>query len=158
MKRAIALVIPLILAATTAYAAQSSGNAALALAATIGWHSPDLSNSDRSAMAAVLDDFSKPLPTPARPIVIKADKIRCRMGDVDIAMHECVLTFGTKTVTLSGAVGQNFLATMIENGVQADGAAGTIYYTVAPIRCTVDVAQVKAHDGGGAKCIFTNGE
>jgi hypothetical protein len=40
----------------------------------------------------------------------------------------------------------------------ADGAAGTIYYSVAPIECRIDAARVLSNDGGGARCNYTNGQ
>jgi hypothetical protein len=155
--RAILLAIPLLFTSATAFAAQSTGNAALALAAQIGEASPDLSQGEKATLTALLD--GDPLAPPASKlrIVIKADKIRCRMGDVDITLHSCELTFGARTVTRARSTGQMLLATMQENGVEADGAAGTIYYTVAPISCTIVASEVESHDGGGATCTFTNG-
>ena len=159
MKRALCLAIPLMLMSVPVWAAQSTGNGALALAALIGAEDPALSSEQKSVLAHFLDSQTNmTLPAGVRTITVKADKIRCRMGDVDIGLHDCALTFGTKTVTKAGSAGQMFLATMQENGVQSDGAAGTIYYTVAPITCTIDAAQVQSHDGGGAKCTFTDAE
>lgn len=159
MNRALCLAIPLVLVSVPVWAGQSNGNAALALAAQIGAEDPALSAAQKSALAHFLNSqTNEALPAGVRTITVKADKIRCRMGDVDIGLHDCTLTFGSRTVTKSGSAGQMFLATMQENGVQSDGAAGTIYYSVAPITCTVDAAQVQSHDGGGAKCTFTDAE
>jgi hypothetical protein len=96
------------------------------------------------------------LPSGVRTITVKADKISCRMGDVDIGLHACTLTFGSRTVTKSGPAGQMFLATMQENGVPSDGAAGTIFYNATAVSCTIDATQVESHDGGGAACTFTS--
>ena len=159
MTRAFVLAIPLLFASATAFAEQSNGNAALALAAMIGAEDPALSADQKAVLAHFLDSQTNvALPSDAHRITVKADKIRCRMGDVDIGLHDCALTFGTRTVTKTGSAGQMFLATMQENGVQPDGAAGTTYYSAAPISCTIDAAQVESHDGGGAQCTFTNGE
>jgi hypothetical protein len=157
--RAILLAIPLVFTSASAFAVQSNGNAALALAAQIGAEDPVLSASQKSVLAHFLNGQTQvSIPPEARRITVKADRIRCRMGDVDVGLHDCALTFGTRSVTKTGGAGQMLLATMQENGVEADGAAGTIFYTVAPISCTVDAGQVESHDGGGAKCTFTNGE
>jgi hypothetical protein len=145
------------LSSVSAFAAQSSGNAALALAAQIGAEDPSLSAKQKSVLAYFLNSQTDvPLPAGVRSITVKVDKISCRMGDVDIGLHDCTLTFGSKTITKSGTAGQMFLATMQENGVPSDGAAGTIFYNATAVTCTVDAAEVESHDGGGAKCTFTS--
>lgn len=157
MKRALCLAIPLLLASLPASAGQSSGNAALALAALIGAEQPSLPRAEKAVLASFLNSQTNAaLPANVRRILVKADKVTCRMGDVDIGLHDCTLTFGSKTVTKSGTEGQMLLAAMQENGVTADGAAGTIYYSVMPISCTVDAAGVELHDGSGATCTFTS--
>jgi hypothetical protein len=157
MKRALCLAIPLVLASVPVSAGQSNGNAALALAALVGAEQPSLPRADKAVLASFLDSQTNvTLPPDVRSITVKADKISCRMGDVDIGLHECTLTFGSKTITKSGAAGQMFLATMQENGVPSDGAAGTIFYNATAVTCTIDAAQVESHDGGGAKCTFTS--
>ena len=159
MIRAFVLAVPFALAGATALAGQASGNGAVALAALIGAEDPSLPAGEKSVLAHFLNGQTNvALPPDAHRILVKADKIRCRMGDVDLGLHDCTLTFGAKTVTKSGSAGQMLLATMVQNGVESDGAAGTIYYTVAPITCTVDADEIEQHDGGGAMCTFTNGE
>jgi len=158
MKRAIILAIPLMLASGTSFASQSSGNGALALAALVGTQSPALGASEKMVLDRFLaGETNFTLPPGVHRITVKADKIACRLGDVAIVVHSCVLTFGSSTVTEDGSRGQEMLATMMENGVSADGAAGTIYYSVAPIVCTVDAAVVQSNGGGGATCTYTNG-
>jgi hypothetical protein len=157
MKRAFCLVIPLALGSAPVCAAQSSGNGALALAAQIGAEDPSLSAQQKSVLASFLNSQTNvPLPAGVRTITVKVDKISCRMGDVDIGLHDCTLTFGSQTITKSGTAGQMFLATMQENGVPSDGAAGTIFYNATAVTCTIDAAQVESHDGGGAKCTFAS--
>jgi len=156
--RAFVLATALLFATAPAFAGESSGNAALALAALIGANQPSLSRAEKALLADFLSgETNVAVPENARRIVVKADKISCRMGDVDIGLHDCTLTFGTATVTKTGSAGQMLLATMQQNGVESDGAAGTIYYNVMPITCTVDATEVEQHDGGGAMCTFTNG-
>lgn len=157
MKRTLILVIPLVLASVPVSAGQSNGNAALTLAALIGADQPSLPRAEKAALASFLNSQTNvTLPAGVRSITVRADKISCRMGNVDIGLHDCTLTFGSRTVTKSGSAGQMFLATMQENGVPSDGAAGTIFYNATAVTCTIDAAQVESHDGGGAKCTFTS--
>src|SRR5208282_4333934 len=158
MKRASILVIPFVLASGGAFASQSDGNAALALAAIVGDQSPALGPNEKMVLARFLaGDTNFPLPPGVHQITVKADKIECRLGNVAIVEHSCVLTFGSTTITRAGRPGQLLLATMMENGVFANGAAGTIYYSVDPIVCTVDAPVVQSNSGGGARCTYTNG-
>jgi hypothetical protein len=162
MKRAILFAIPLVfplaLASVTAAAAQSTGNAALALAAIVGSASPKLSPAERAVLAHFLDgDTHAPLVVGTTRLTVSADRITCRMGDVDIGLHDCELVFDGRTIKRSGRAGQELLSALQENGVEADGAAGTIYYSVAPLTCMIDAKEVEDHDGGGASCSFTNG-
>jgi hypothetical protein len=157
MKRAAFLVIPLLLANGTALAAQSNGNAALAFAAIVGAQSPVLQPSEKKVLARFLaGETNFTLPAGVRRIIVKAGKVTCRLGDVDITEHSCTLTFGAAAKTETGGPAQGLLATMIENGVQADGAAGTIFYSVSPLVCTIDAPAVQSK-GGGALCTYTNG-
>lgn len=158
MRRAVLLTVSFLLATAPAFAGQSSGNAALALAALIGANQPSLSRAEKAVLTDFLNgETNVAVPENAGRIVVKANKISCRMSDVDIGLHDCTLTFGTVTVTKTGSAGQMLLATMQQNGVESDGAAGTIYYKVMPITCTVDATEVEQHDGSGATCTFTNG-
>ena len=158
MTRASLLAILFLLANGSAFAAQSNGNAALALAAIIGEQSPTLGPNEKMVLARFLaGDAHFTLPSGVHRITVKADKITCRLGDVDITEHSCVLTFGSTTVTKAGRLGQELLATMQENGVAANGAAGTIYYSVVPIECRIDTEIVLSNSGGGARCDYTNG-
>ena len=158
MKRAFCFAMPLVLVSAPVWAGETSGNMALALAALIGANQPSLSRAEKTVLADFLNGQTNvAVPADAQRILVKADKVTCRMGDVDIGVHECTLTFGAATVVKTGSAGQLLLATMIQNGVESDGAAGTIYYSVMPISCTVDATEVEQHDGGGAMCTFADG-
>lgn len=158
MKRAALFAIPLLLADSGAFAEQSNGNAALALAALVGEKSPVLSHGEKFVLARFLaGQTAFAIPSGVGVITVTSSKITCRMGNVSIVTHSCELTFGSSTITVAGRRGQELLATMQENGVASDGAAGTIYYSVSPITCTVDPAEVQSNGGGGAKCVYTNG-
>src|ERR1700685_929406 len=122
MKRAAVLVIPMLLASGGACAAQSNGNAALALAAIVGERSPVLSHAEKQVLAHFLaGTVSFPLPPGMNTITVTAGKITCRMGNVAITVHSCELTFGSSTITLAGRPGQELLATLQQNGVPGDG-------------------------------------
>jgi len=158
MRRALLLVVPFLFTSATVHAAQSTGNAALALAALIGAEDPVLSQSQKHVLAHFLAGQAVSVPPTSQRIKTRADRIRCRMGDVDTTLHDCTLTFGHREITRAGRTGQLLLATLQENGVPPDGAAGTIYYTVTNISCVVDATGVEQHAGIGATCTFTNGE
>jgi hypothetical protein len=159
MKRTILLALPLLLAANSgAFAASSGGNAALALAALIAEHSPAISHNERIVLGRFLEGHTGfALPPGMHHIVVSADKVVCRLSDIDVTMHNCDITVGSMTYTEAGRRGQALLATMQENGVTGDGAAGSIYFGVAPISCNIDTGMVQARAGGGAKCVFTVG-
>ena len=160
MKRTFPLAIPLVIASGAVAAAPvtTTGNAALALAAQIGVLSPLLSAAQKSVLEHFLDgQMTFSVPAGLSVITVASEKTTCRKGDVDITMHSCELTFGSATVTENGLRGQSLTATLMENGVFADGAAGSIFYSVAPIACTVNIAEVQSGSGGGAKCVYTNG-
>ena len=158
MKRALLIALPLVLASPLPALADSTGNAALALAALVGAASPKLSPAEKDVLVHFLDgDTHAPLVVGTTRLTVSADRVTCRMGDVDIGLHDCELVFGDRTIKREGRAGQELLATLQENGVEADGTAGTIYYSVRPLTCMIDAKEVEDHDGGGASCSFTNG-
>ena len=157
MRKAVLLAFPLLLAAPSAMAANTSGNAALALAALVGAQSPTLTWSRKIALAKMLDGrLNFPYPS-GQKIDVKADKVTCRASNVDISAHSCELTFGTKTRNLSGRLAHELYATLIENGVPSDGAAGSLFESLTALSCTIDPSVVKQRGGGGADCTFTPG-
>lgn len=158
-KHAALIAMALTAAAQPAFAGSSGGSAALALACLLGEHAPQLSAADRYVLGHFMaGDTHFPLPATTHSITVTAEKVVCRSGNVDIAEHSCEITFGSHTSTLNGLRGQALLATLEENGVQGDGAAGTIYFAVAPVSCKVDSQQVQAEAGGGASCTYTAGQ
>lgn len=160
MKRSILFAIPLLVAGSPAFAGTltTQGNQTLALAALIGTQSPLLSHAEKTVLQHFLDgDTAFTTPAGITTITVNSEKVTCRVGDVDLTMHSCDLTFGSVTVSEKGLRSEALSAAMIINGAFADGAAGSIYYSVAPISCTINVAEIKAPDGGGAKCTFTTG-
>ena len=150
------LAAALVLAGQEAFAANSAqASGALALAALVGRHSPLLSWSARTELKRLLAGHAT-APYPAhQKIVVRADSVVCRAGNVDITAHACTLTFGSQKVSSSGRKAHELFATLFEVGAQGSAAAGTSYRGVTHLVCTVDPQQVAQRAGGGAMCGFT---
>jgi hypothetical protein len=150
MRRLALLVFPLLLATPSAFAASAAGNSALALAALVAEHSPALPPFKKIVMAKMLDgNLSFAFPA-GQKILVNADAIVCRAGNVDISAHSCKLTFGSHSATISGRKAHELYATLVEVGVPSDGAAGTIFEALQHLACTIDPNEVKQKAGGGA--------
>ncbi len=135
----------------------TSGGGALALAALVGWHSPDVSTADKQILASMLiGDLAFTFPANGQ-IVVRADSVSCRTGNVDISEHDCTLKFGTATRTLKGREAHELYATLIENGVAPDGAAGSIYAALSHLDCVIKPDEVKQKAGAGASCTLQPG-
>jgi hypothetical protein len=154
MNRTALCVIPLLFAAHGAQAGSTSGNSALALAALVGERSPALDAQEREALGHMLDgnlNFAFPAD---KKITLKADSVVCRASNVDISAHSCELAFGSRKLTRSGRAAHELYATLIEAGVAAEGAAGSMFAGISKLVCTIDPNTVKATAGGGADCTF----
>jgi hypothetical protein len=159
MKTSLAVIFFALLAqaatASGASGATSSGGGALALAALVGAHEPALTGAQRHALADMLDGrlgFAY-----VAQISVGADSVSCRASDVDISSHSCQLKFGATTRTLNGRAAHELFATLLENGVATQGAAGSIFAAVVHLSCVIKPAEVKQKAGGGADCAFTPG-
>jgi hypothetical protein len=98
---ALACTLPFCFAsAAQAAPATISGSPALALAAVVAAHSPLLSPAEKKAVAAIFD--GKGAGPYKDKIVVTADQIVCRAGNVDITARSCELTFDKKTETFAG--------------------------------------------------------
>jgi hypothetical protein len=153
------LAAALLLTGSPVWAAGSTtgGSGGLALAALVAKHSPTLTGHEKRAIASFFAGDPK-TPYPAgKTITVTADKIVCKAGNVDITLHQCDLTFGSDTVSLTGEKAHELYATIFEAGVPPDGAAGTIYEAMSQLSCTIDPAQIRAEAGGGVSCTFTPG-
>ena len=129
-----------------------AGNSELSLAALVGLHSPHLSAAERAQLEKYLDGDSAA--AVAGKFSVTAHAVTCRMGDVDITFHTCDLDFGAKQVALKGRQAHELYATLIENGVPSDGAAGSIYEALTNLDCVIAPAEIKENAGGGASCKF----
>jgi hypothetical protein len=156
MKRAFWALMMIIVSQQDALAAQTSGHAALALGVIVGEDSPHLTKHTKTELARLLDDVKLGYgPHPA--IAIKADSVVCQAGDVDIAAFNCKLTFGAITRTRTGRAANEVFATLVEAGVQSDGAAGHIFEAVHKLDCKLDPAVIAQKGGGGADCSYDLG-
>jgi hypothetical protein len=143
--------------ASTAEAASAtaSGSAALALAGVVAPCSPLLSAGEKKAVAAFFAgdaNFAT-----SKKISVTADKIVCRISDVDITARSCELTFKTTTHTVTGRKANEIYATEVFAGVPSDGAAGSIFESLSKLTCTLDPKELKDKAGGGATCSFDTG-
>ena len=151
------LACSLSLASPAAWAAPAiaSGSVALALAGVIAPLSPDLSGAEKKAVA-MLFAANSDIPY-KKVIVVTADRIVCRTGNVDITVRNCEVTFGKKTRTVNGSTANEIFATEALAGVPPDGAAGSNFESLAKLSCTIDPNAIRRKDGSGADCTFQPG-
>ena len=145
------------LGAPAAFAASASGPSALALAAAVGDRDPRLNAIQRLALEKLFDgriNFDFPS---GQKIVVKADKIVCRVSNVAIADRSCELTFGPHVVNLAGRSANELYDAIAVAGVASDGAAGSIFEALRELECTVDPGLIRQKSGAGADCTFTAG-
>jgi hypothetical protein len=145
------------LAAPAAFGASAGGPSALALAAAIGDRDPRLTAVQRLALARLFAgqvNFDFPA---GEKIVVRADKIVCRVSNVVIADRNCELTFGLQVVSLAGRVANELYDAIAVAGVASDGAAGSIFEALHGLECTVQPGLIKQKSGAGADCTFTAG-
>lgn len=148
-----ALVLTAALGASTPASAETvSGSAALALAGVVAAASPLLTSAERKAVDELFSGSSGI--SYKKKIAVTADKIVCRAGNVDITARSCDLTFGKTTKTINGRAANELYATEAMAGVPSDGAAGTMFESLAKLSCTLDPQAIKRDDGGGADCSY----
>lgn len=154
---AILVVSLLTTGASTASAAPAtaSGPAALALAGVVALYSPLLTADEREAVSAFFVGQSGV--RYAKKISVTADKIVCRVSNVDITARSCELTFKGAKQTISGRRASEIFATEAMAGIPADGAAGSVSESLSKLTCTLDPAEIRKKAGGGADCSFETG-
>ena len=147
----------LVLAASPAFGAEPgkpgsvSGSTALALAGVIAPLGP-LGAADKRAIL-MLFKGSADVPHD-KPVVVTADRIVCRTGNVDITVRTCEVTFGKKVRNVIGSTANEIYATAALAGVPPDGAAGSTYESLSKLSCTIDPNAIRRRDGSGATCTF----
>ena len=133
----------------------ASGSGALALAALVGLRSPNVGVSNKYKLLRILDGdlgFAG-----KGKITIEATAVTCRASNVDISAHACTLKFGSASRMLEGRRAHELFATLVENGVAGDGAAGSVFEAVSHLTCTIDFGEVKERGGAGAGCTYDAG-
>lgn len=141
--------------ASSAAPAKVSGSTALALAGVIAPLSPVLSGGEKKAVAML---FAANSDVPyKKPVVVTADRIVCRTGNVDITVRNCEVTFGKTTRTVNGSTANEIFATEALAGVPPDGAAGSNFESLSKLSCTIDPNAIRRKDGSGADCTFQPG-
>ena len=86
----------------------------------------------------------------AKKISVTADKIVCRVSNVDITARSCELTFKGAKQTITGRRASEIFATEAMAGVPPDGAAGSVFESLSKLNCTLDPAEIRKKAGGGA--------
>jgi hypothetical protein len=157
MKKVALLVF--VLAADPAAAASMTvnGPGALALAAVVAPRSRIVGRVDQGVLARLFSGRTNFRYPANRTFLVSADKIDCRVSNVDIIERSCELTFGTGSRTIRGRDAHELFATLAMVGVPPDGAAGTIHEGVMQLLCTIDPNAIKQKDGSGATCKFDAG-
>jgi hypothetical protein len=157
MKKIALLVFVLLANQASAASVTATGPGALALAAIVAPHARTLGVVDRTALSRLFGgrtNFGFPA---NRDIMVSADKIDCKVSNVDITDRSCDLTFSTSKRTLKGREAAELYAALVVAGVPSDGAAGTIHESVTQLLCTIDPNAIKQKDGSGAECKFDTG-
>ena len=142
-------------AATHAAPATVTGPNALALAGVVALYSPLLSGDERETAAALF--VGEKDVRYAKKLTITADKIACRVSNVDISARSCELTFRGRKQTVNGRRASEIFATEALAGVPSDGAAGSVFESLSNLSCTLDPKAIKQKDGSGANCTFEPG-
>jgi hypothetical protein len=144
-------------AASSASAAPATANgpAALALAGVVALYSPLLTADEREAVSAFF--VGQTGVRYAKKISVTADKITCKVSNVDITARSCELTFKGAKQTITGRRASEIFATEAMAGVPADGAAGSMSESISKLNCMLDPAEIKQKAGGGAACTFETG-
>jgi hypothetical protein len=148
-----------LLAATTSVAwaapASTTGPSALALAGVVALYSPLLNADEREAVSAFFVGQSGV--RYAKKISVTADKIVCKVSNVDITARSCELTFRGAKQTVTGRRASEIFATGALAGVAADGAAGSVSESLSMLNCTLDPVEIRLKAGGGVTCTFETG-
>ena len=154
-----AVIVAAVLAATassaSAASATANGPAALALAGVVALYSPLLTADEREAVSAFFVGQSGV--RYAKKISVTADKIICKVSNVDITARSCELTFKGAKQTITGRRASEIFATEAMAGVPPDGGAGSVSESLSKLNCVLDPAEIKQKAGGGASCSFESG-
>jgi len=151
------LILALALFAAPAAAAGASGPYALALAGVIAEHDWRLAATDRDVVAALFSGNERVDYPVGRVIVVSAEKVACRVSNVEITARSCEVTIMGRTANFRGRAANALFATLAAAGVPAEGAAGSIFEAVRGLACTLIPSVIKQNGGGGANCVYMAG-
>ena len=157
MNRSWLLTIPLLLVNQGVSAMTANGRGALALASLVADQSPTIRARDRNVLRQMFNGHAAVTFPIGQKIEVRADSVVCRVGNVDITQHDCILTFGNRTVREDGRLAHEIYTTLIEVGVRPEGAAGSLHLALSALECSVDPQVIRQRAGGGAECSFTTG-
>jgi hypothetical protein len=140
MKQVVLGLTSLLVASSAALAGSVDGSATLALAALVAEHSPNVKAGDKLLLEKFLNGR---VYSYRKKITVAASSISCKASNVDITLHHCDLTFGTKKIATNGRKAHELYALLAEAGVPPDGAAGSIFEAISNLDCTIDPTDVK---------------
>jgi hypothetical protein len=149
--RLILIAALLLLTPAGAQAAEASGASALGLAAQVGAHEPALSTLGRHRLARLAGGHM----AAGAAIRVRADRVFCRISNVDITSASCDLRFGRRMVSFRGASARALMDAMGAAGIEADGAAGSTGAVIGALDCRIYPGQIAERAGGGAHCSWT---
>src|SRR5258705_4803431 len=135
--------------AASAAPATASGTSALALAGVVALYSPLLTSDEREAVSAFF--VGQTGVRYAKKISVTADKIVCRVSNVDITARSCELTFKGAKPTITGRRASVIFATEAMASIPPNGAAGSVFESLSTLTCTLDPAQINQNAGGRAR-------
>ena len=124
------------------------------LASLVAVHSPVLSTGDTVLIRRLFNGHFHQLRGDTKVISVEANAIVCSVGNVDLTAHSCKLTFGGKTINLTGDKAYELYATMSQAGVPSEGSAGAVHESLSHLVCTINPLEIAKRDGGGADCTF----
>jgi hypothetical protein len=152
--RVIAVLIFLLLTRQSGLAATATGSSALALASVVAVHSPVLGTGDILLIRRLFNGHFHRLRGDTNVISVEANAIVCSIGNVDLTLHSCKLTFGGKTINLTGDAAYELYAVMSQAGVPSEGSAGEVHEGLSHLVCTIKPLEIAKRNGGGADCTF----
>lgn len=127
----------------------SQGSAALMLASLIAPYEPSLDGKRRAALAVLGDNGASIF----ERIELNAANVSCRTSNVAIGAYGCDMKFANgATTALKGRKAHELYATMLENGVPVEGAAGSLQAQINELKCVIEPRVLAQNAGGGAYC------
>ncbi len=125
------------------------------LAGVVALYSPLLTADEREAVSAFFVGQSGV--RYAKKISVTADKIVCKVSNVDITARSCELTFKGAKQTITGRRASEIFADR-SHGRRARRRRRRIgVESLSKLTCTLDPAEIKQKAGGGASCSVRDG-